>query len=67
MSGNATSTVIFEVDKSTGEQPIEFFIVDERTEHYLALQEGDDSDRGLLTGVLGGIGSCGNLKTRELH
>ncbi|MFZ0154075.1 MAG: hypothetical protein WAL06_07810, partial [Pseudomonas sp.] len=54
-------TVILEVDKSTGEQPMELFIVDEHTEHYLALQAGGDFDRGLLTGVLGGIGGCASM------
>ncbi|MFQ6573245.1 hypothetical protein [Pseudomonas sp. UM16] len=51
-------TVILEAQKSTGEQPMELFIVDEHTEHYLALQAGGDFDRGLLTGVLGGMGGC---------
>jgi len=51
-------TVILEANKSTGEQPMELFIVDEHTEHYLALQAGGDFDRGLLTGVLGGMGGC---------
>ncbi|MFZ0154073.1 hypothetical protein [Pseudomonas sp.] len=55
---SSTSTVILEAHKSTGEQPMELFIVDEHTEHYLALQSGGDHDRGLLTGVLGGIGGC---------
>ncbi|MET3053628.1 hypothetical protein ABXV19_17745 [Pseudomonas alkylphenolica] len=54
-------TVILESDKSTGEQPMELFIVDEHTEHYLALLAGGDFDRGLLTGVLGGIGGCASL------
>ncbi|MFY9962549.1 hypothetical protein [Pseudomonas sp.] len=54
-------TVILEAHKSTGEQPMELFIVDEHTEHYLALLAGGDFDRGLLTGVLGGIGGCASL------
>ncbi|MDD1979851.1 hypothetical protein NPS20_26175, partial [Pseudomonas putida] len=54
-------TVILEADKSTGEKPMELFIVDEHTEHYLALQAGGDFDRGLLTGVLGGIGGCASM------
>ncbi|MNJ37290.1 hypothetical protein D3C77_321010 [compost metagenome] len=40
---------------------MELFIVDEHTEHYLALQAGGDFDRGLLTGVLGGIGGCASM------
>ncbi|MFQ6573244.1 hypothetical protein [Pseudomonas sp. UM16] len=54
-------TVILEADKSTGEQPMELFIVDEHTENYLALQAGGDFDRGLLTGVLAGIGGIGGI------
>ncbi|AIL59936.1 hypothetical protein [Pseudomonas alkylphenolica] len=56
-----TPTVILEANKSTGEQPVELFIVDEHTENYLALQAGGDFDRGLLTGALGGIGGCAML------
>ncbi|WP_442114086.1 hypothetical protein [Pseudomonas sp. NUPR-001] len=51
-----TSTAILEADKSTGEQPMELFTVDEHTEHYLTLQAAGDSERGMLTGVLGGWG-----------
>ncbi|WP_442114085.1 hypothetical protein [Pseudomonas sp. NUPR-001] len=52
-----TSTAILEADKSTGEEPMELFIVDEHTEHYLALQAPDDSYRGMLTGI-GGLVGC---------
>jgi len=58
---NAASTIKLESDKPTGEQPMELFITDEHTEYYLALKAGGDSDRGLLTGVLGGIGGCGSM------
>lgn len=58
---NASSTVMLAADKSTGEQPIELFIVDEHTEHYLTIQAGGDFDRGRLTGILGGIGGCGSV------
>ncbi|MFQ6573246.1 hypothetical protein ACLOF5_08105 [Pseudomonas sp. UM16] len=54
-------TVILEANKSTGEQPMELFIVDEHTEHYLTLLAGGDFDRGLLTGVLGGMGGCASV------
>ena len=40
---------------------MELFIVDEHTENYLALQAGGDFDRGLLTGVLAGIGGIGGI------
>ncbi|MDD2048566.1 hypothetical protein [Pseudomonas putida] len=53
-----TSTVILAAEKSTGEQPMELFIVDEHTENYLSLQAGGDFDRGMLTGILGGFGGC---------
>ncbi|AIL63551.1 hypothetical protein [Pseudomonas alkylphenolica] len=53
-----TPTVILEANKSTGEQPMELFIVDEHTDNYLSLQAGGDFDRGMLTGILGGFGGC---------
>ncbi|MDR6711409.1 hypothetical protein J2W83_001003 [Pseudomonas hunanensis] len=40
---------------------MELFIVDEHTDQYLTLQAGGDFDRGLLTGVSGGIGGCAML------
>jgi len=58
---NAASAIKLEADKPTGEQPMELFIADEHTEYYLALKAGGDSDRGLLTGVLGGIGGCASV------
>lgn len=58
---SATPALMLEADKPTGEQPMELFIADEHTEHYLALQAGGDSNRGLLTGVLGGIGGCASV------
>jgi len=53
---NATPKAILEAHKPTGEKPMELFITDEHTEHYLALQTGGDSYRGLMTGLLGGVG-----------
>ena len=58
---STASAIKLEADKHTGEQPMELFIVDKHTEHYLALQAGGESYRGLLTGVLGGIGGCGSM------
>jgi hypothetical protein len=52
--GQAPS-VMLSADQPTGETPMELFITDEHTEHYLSLQVGGDSDRGLLTGVIGGL------------
>ncbi|MBD9566164.1 hypothetical protein [Pseudomonas sp. PDM09] len=58
---SAKPTVMLEAEKPTGEQPMELFITDEHTEHYLALQAGGDSYRGLMTGVLGGIGGVAGI------
>ncbi|MET3053631.1 hypothetical protein ABXV19_17760 [Pseudomonas alkylphenolica] len=54
-------TVLLTADKPTGEQPMEFFITDQHTKYYLAIKSGGDSHRGLLTGVLAGIGGIGGL------
>lgn len=48
--------VVLRADQPTGEKPWEMFVTDEHTEHYLALKVGGDTDRGMLTGVMGGIG-----------
>ncbi|MCK1793445.1 hypothetical protein [Pseudomonas violetae] len=56
---SVASAAILEANKSTGEQPMELFITDEHTEHYLALQAGGDSDRGQFTGLGGWIGLGG--------
>ena len=58
---STASAIKLEADKPTGEQPMELFIVDEHTEHYLALQAGGESYRGLLSGfggwvLIGGLG-----------
>lgn len=53
--GQVPSTLLH-ADQPTGEKPWELFITDEYTEHYLSLQVGGDSDRGMATGLLGGIG-----------
>ncbi|CAI8979201.1 PHB domain-containing protein [Pseudomonas sp. IT-P171] len=58
---SAAPTVILEASKPTGEQPMELFITDEHTENYLTLQASGDSDRGMLTGVLGGMGGVGGM------
>ncbi|MGE1151595.1 hypothetical protein [Pseudomonas kitaguniensis] len=58
---SVASAIKLEADKSTGEQPMELFIVDEHAEQYLALQAGAGSYRGVLKGVLGGIGGCGSM------
>lgn len=52
--GQAPSTLLY-ADQPTGEKPWEMFITDEHTEHYLAIHVGGGSDRGLMTGVIGGV------------
>lgn len=49
-------SVLLTADQPTGEKPWEMFITDEHTENYLTLKAGGDTDRGLVTGVLGGLG-----------
>ncbi|SFQ24574.1 hypothetical protein SAMN05216229_11499 [Geopseudomonas sagittaria] len=53
-----TPCILLSACLPTGEKPMELFITDEHTEHYLALQAGGDSDRGLITGLIGGIGGA---------
>jgi hypothetical protein len=50
------SSVMLRADQATGEKPWEMFITDEHTEHYLSLRTGGDTNRGMLTGVMGGTG-----------
>jgi len=51
--GQAPS-LLLAAEQTTGEKPMELFITDEHTEHYLALKISGDADRGLLSGVIGG-------------
>lgn len=53
--GQAPS-VLLRANEPTGEKPWEMFVTDEHTEHYLALKAGGDTDRGMLTGAVGGTG-----------
>ena len=50
------SSVLLHAEEPTGEKPWEMFVTDEHTEHYLALMAGGDTDRGMLTGAMGGTG-----------
>ena len=50
----SSPSVVLRADQPTGEKPWEMFVTDEHTEHYLSLKVGGDSDRGLVTGLLGG-------------
>ncbi|VVQ24961.1 hypothetical protein PS925_05629 [Pseudomonas fluorescens] len=58
---STSSAVILDASQPTGEQPMELFITDEHTEHYLALQSGGDSDRGLWSGIMGGMGAVPSI------
>jgi len=58
--GQAPS-VLLRADQSTGERPWEMFVTEEHTEHYLALKAGGDTDRGMLTGVMGGVGGVATI------
>ncbi|WXL25808.1 hypothetical protein WG219_21365 [Ectopseudomonas mendocina] len=51
----SSPSVVLRADQPTGEKPWEMFVTDEHTEHYLSLKVGGDSDRGMVTGFLGGI------------
>jgi len=51
-----TPRVLLAADQPTGEKPMELFTTDEHTRFYLTLQAGGDSDRGLITGLIGGVG-----------
>ncbi len=41
-------------DQPTGETPMELFLSEDHTDSYLTLNAGGDSERGLLTGTIGG-------------
>lgn len=52
----SSPSVVLQADLPTGEKPWEMFVTDEHTEHYLSLKVGGDSDRGMISGCLGGLG-----------
>ena len=58
--GQAPS-VVLRADQPTGEKPWEMFVTDEHTKYYLALKAGGDTDRGMLTGAMGGIGGVATI------
>lgn len=53
--GQAPS-LLLRANEPTDEKPWEMFVTDEHTEYYLALKPGGDTDRGMLTGAVGGTG-----------
>ena len=48
----ASKTTTLSFDQSTGQLPMELFITDEHSEHFLSLKTGGDTDRGLITGLM---------------
>ncbi|HDZ57908.1 MAG TPA: hypothetical protein ENI17_09470 [Pseudomonas xinjiangensis] len=52
LGGNNPSAILH-ADQSTGQQPMSLFDIEEHTEHYLALENGEGKNKGLLTGALG--------------
>ncbi|AGI22672.1 hypothetical protein H681_03950 [Pseudomonas sp. ATCC 13867] len=54
---------ILAANQPTGETPMELFLVEQHSPEYLAISTGGESDRGLLTGVMGGgsLMVCGGL------
>ncbi|MBN7822586.1 hypothetical protein [Bowmanella yangjiangensis] len=55
LSGNVPY-VALKADQPTGRHPMNLFDIEEQTEHYLTLKVGEEKHRGMLTGILGGIG-----------
>ncbi|MNF43868.1 hypothetical protein D3C84_249690 [compost metagenome] len=55
LGGNSPSTIL-SADRPTGQQPMSLSDVEEHTEHYLALEDGEGKYRGMLTGALAGVG-----------
>ncbi|WJN59033.1 hypothetical protein [Pseudomonas sp. SO81] len=56
-------SVTLSSDKPTGQAPMELFVTDEHTRHYLTLQTNADKDRGMFTGLLAGISAPLGLLT----
>ncbi|WP_178129898.1 MULTISPECIES: hypothetical protein [unclassified Pseudomonas] len=44
--------IILKADEPTNHPPMELFVTDEHTEHYLSLRSGGESGRGEITGVI---------------
>ncbi|MFY1055051.1 hypothetical protein ACOQNP_25825, partial [Ectopseudomonas khazarica] len=55
LSGNVPY-IAMKADEPTGQQPMNLGDVEEHTEHYLTLQTGERKTRGMLGGILGGVG-----------
>ncbi|WP_404438477.1 hypothetical protein [Stutzerimonas chloritidismutans] len=55
LGGNSQSTIL-SADQSTGQQPMTLGDIEEHTENYLALENGEGKYRGMLTGAFGFAG-----------
>lgn len=60
LSGQVPSTILH-ANQPTGQLPMSLLEVEEHTEHYLALKNGEGKIRGMLTGVLAGVGGMLSL------
>ncbi|MCJ8170472.1 DUF6708 domain-containing protein [Atopomonas sediminilitoris] len=56
LGGNSPSTIL-SADQSTGQQPMTLGDIEEHTENYLAVENGEGKYRGGLTGALAGVGA----------
>lgn len=60
LGGNSKSTTL-SADRPTGQQPMTLGDIEEHTENYLALENGEGKYRGMLTGALAGVVGVGFL------
>ena len=54
LSGNNPSAILY-ADKPTGQPPMSLFDIEEQTEHYLALANGEALYKGAWTGIFAGV------------
>ncbi|WP_248768880.1 hypothetical protein [Pseudomonas sp. MWU12-2345] len=47
-----TTPTILKADEPTGETPMELFIIDDHTTHYLSFKTGEESFLGKITGIV---------------
>ncbi len=60
LGGNSPSTIL-SADRPTGQQPMTLGDIEEHTESYLAVENGEGKYRGMLTGALAGVVGVGFL------
>lgn len=54
--GRNNPSAILHANQPTDQQPMSLFDIEEHTEHYLTLENGEGKHRGIITGGLAGIG-----------